>query len=823
MDPLQSLCVLPSNAPAFPRGSASPRVGSENLGLSSLESTPTVTRSTSRALHQTSLPSIDTRSHTASVLQTRERRQRKHKDPLFTKAELQSEKYIAYRKKYKHGGKKPQEEQCWTDDLEEVFQLALREIPNTGRRKTPCDIRKCGTDQTKLCGRNEHIAHFIKRYTGKERDRKKVSSHIQVLKNFQQGNDDWMVLVTQGTTNQHDPEYFNGGFEPHVLKVHHSFLNKIPPPAVVGSNVPYQEHSICRIKFEMYILDREELRRLHVYSSLQSEIGSASRALEEAKDWRMKYPRLAPYYDRGELDVEIILFETCFSLMEEHPPPKSKLRIDFAIDIARGVEFTNWKCHAYFYENDILEESLSTPTNLERLPGTSDARIVVGLHSSWWVDHFVALTKQRLQKEQKRDRLAVNPEEERPVCQIRDISVVQEIWASQAGGTSKRMAIFLWSFRQTRNHEAATTTWRKLIPPNPLTEPYFNSQVMTSHQMQPSLAIEKPLQNQDLLQPAPLYAEYFNPQPSFFAENLEQLDNQITDPDVRFQSTSSTPVGDYHSFPSSTSTSFPSSTSSSTLPLEVSQHSAYSSQDGNFHSQAGPYPSRDFAYESQESSNPFREYEYTSENSPVLSQDSVHRPHDSETESQPQNCPSQDYCHSQNSGYDSQHSEHLEYQFPSAQFLQNRPTENHYQSPNHIENNTESTAQDFASMHIQLSFCESEDPVPAYDAPCAAPMVNMLGSQALSGAHEYYRQKSLLYHSPRSQIQDPFDLDQWQAMDQAVQWANAKLQKGDLEEVGDIMGQGQVLGEIEEIERGLDVEMGLMETYGHGMNDDLPT
>lgn len=125
MDPLQSLCVVPSDAPAFPRGSESPRVGSGNPGLSSLESTPTVTRSTSRALHQTSLPSIDTRSHTASVLQTRERRQRKHKDPLFTKAELQSEKYLAYRKKNKQGGKKPQEEQVWTDELEEVFQLGM--------------------------------------------------------------------------------------------------------------------------------------------------------------------------------------------------------------------------------------------------------------------------------------------------------------------------------------------------------------------------------------------------------------------------------------------------------------------------------------------------------------------------------------------------------------------------------------------------------------------------------------------------------------------------------------------------------------------------
>lgn len=717
---------------------------------------------------------------------------------------------------------------------------ALREIPNTGRRKTPCDIRKCGTDETKLCGRNEHISHFIKRFTGKVRTRKQVSSHIQVLKNFQRGNDDctlsitniaWtatdhlgMALVTRASPSQHDPADFGADFEPHVLKVRHSFLNKVPPAAIVGSKVPYQEHSIRRIKFEMYILDREELRRLHVYSSLQSEIGSASRALEDAKDWRTKYPRLAPYYDRGELDVEIILFETYFSLMEEHPPLKSKLRIDFAIDIARGVEFTNWKCHAYFYENDILEESVSTPTNLELIPGTSDARIVVGLHSSWWVDHFVALTKQRLQKEQKGDRLAVKPEEERPVCQIRDISVVQEIWATpQSSGTSMRMAIFLWNFRQTRNHEAATTTWRKLLAPSRLTEPYFSSRALTAQQRQPSVAVDRTLQDQGLLQPAPVYAEYFNPQPSFFVEDLERLDNQIIEPDFRLKSTSSTPIGDYHSFPSSTSTSFPSSTSSSTLPLKVSQDSAYSSQDGNFHSQDGPCILRDIAYDSQGSSYRFREYEYPSQNSPAYSQDSAHHHHDSGFESQPRDSPSQDYYQSQDTSYHPQHIENMEYHFPSNQFNQHQPTENHYQSSNHMGNNAESTVQDFASMHIQLSICESEDPVPAYDAPCVAPMVNMLGSQALSGAQEHYRQKSSLCHPPRSQIQDHFDLHQWQAMDQAVQWANSRLQNRDLVEVGDMMGQGQVLGEIEEMEREMNVEMGLMEAYGHGMNDNLPT
>ena len=129
MDP--TLCILPSNAPSLRRGTESPEVESEILGLSSLDSCQTVIRSSSRALQRTSLPSVNTRSQTnGGVQQVSERRRRTHNgansaDPLFTKAELQSDRYRAYREKNKRGGKKPQEDQVWTDELEEIFQLGM--------------------------------------------------------------------------------------------------------------------------------------------------------------------------------------------------------------------------------------------------------------------------------------------------------------------------------------------------------------------------------------------------------------------------------------------------------------------------------------------------------------------------------------------------------------------------------------------------------------------------------------------------------------------------------------------------------------------------
>ena len=64
--------------------------------------------------------------------------------------------------------------QVWEDDVENAFMEAIRKIPILGRRKIVVD--------KKPCGRNELIADFIYRRTGKVRTRKQVSSHIQVLK-----------------------------------------------------------------------------------------------------------------------------------------------------------------------------------------------------------------------------------------------------------------------------------------------------------------------------------------------------------------------------------------------------------------------------------------------------------------------------------------------------------------------------------------------------------------------------------------------------------------------------------------------------------------
>lgn len=206
----QNVRVSPSQAPALSSTDSALRVGSGNLQPIG---PPIVTRTKSyHSLERTNCSQSRSKKANAASLRRKPRTNRRTPDRILTKAELQSERYIAYRAKQRDKARG-----VWSDNLEAIFQQgtfrlkiddiwllllidlesALREIPNLGKKKTECDPGQCGSFAvSRASGRNEHITHFIQNLTGEYRCRKQVSSHIQVLKQFQKDNEEctWCLV-----------------------------------------------------------------------------------------------------------------------------------------------------------------------------------------------------------------------------------------------------------------------------------------------------------------------------------------------------------------------------------------------------------------------------------------------------------------------------------------------------------------------------------------------------------------------------------------------------------------------------------------------------
>lgn len=584
-------------------------------------------------------------------------------------------------------------------------------------------------------------------------------------------------------------------------------LPSCPAPGILGSSTPSRGHSVHRINFEMCILD-QDLNKLHVYSSLQSEIGSAARKLDDIPDWYSMYPQLATYYNQGRLDGEIILFETNFDLMDNHPPSKSKLSIDFTIDIARGMEYTNWECHSNFYEKGVLQKSVSTLMNSEYVSSTGDARIVVLLHSKWWVDHFTNIIKQR-QEIKDRDFDALQKEDERVCNRIRTISVVQEIWATHQScrSSSERIAILIWSFRQTRNHKVATTTWRKLILPAIKAKNNTPTQGNRVSSWQPSPVIDTAARDHGLSQNVPVYTQCFNPD-SIFAENSETF---LAGSGTRLSSPSSTPLANHRSFPSSTSTSFASSISSSTLPLDASQEPNFALHEFIITSQDLAYANPDFDFGSKDLVYTAKDFKNSSESSEThSSQHPAYCTHDGNSvDCQNPAYSSQDYFY--NTKAISYESQELKSPYPAPPLSQYQPNGQEFHSMTEAIDDP----QELTGIHTRLSFAELEDPPPSYDAPFVVPLVsNMVPQKIRHGDLEQsstdvqndIRKSPYLPSSSRSQ--ELLDMEHFQAMDQTVQWTGIRFQNGAFGDAGNMIEHGQTLGEMDGLEKNLDDDLG---------------